>query len=320
MEQQYGQMPPGAGESPFKRFWHVWGPLIIKWGLGVLVSMLAMTALCFAYAVNNEAAMMAAMENEEQMTGIYNDIYKQYLHFSTLIEGIAALFTIPVMIFLFHRDRVKEKMRGAMPVKKAPILQYAAVIIMSLALSMGLNNLMIIGNLSAYSDSYTDTMNVLYSASLPVQLIALGILVPVCEELVFRGLIYKRLRESSAFVPAMLYSAFIFGLLHANMIQMIYSFLLGMVLAWMYEKYGSVLAPIVAHMVMNILSVLTTEYKLYDWLATDILYIGGATVACAAIAACMYVWMQRVEPGTGDRTDHINENSGYMNNRQNPFE
>ena len=62
---------------------------------------------------------------------------------------------------------------------------------MALALCLGLNNLINIGNLGASDEVYTETMNTLYSAALPVQIIALGILVPISEELVFRGLLFN---------------------------------------------------------------------------------------------------------------------------------
>ena len=309
MEQQYGQVPPRTGGGVFRNFWHVWGPLIIKWGIGMGISMLAMFALCLAYATNNEAAMSAAINDEDKMMSIYNDIYVQYIHFATFIEGAAAVITIPVMAVLFHRDRVLEKRRGVPPVKKASPLHYIAIVILSLTLSMGLNNLIIIGNLSSYSEAYTDTMTALYSASLPVQIVALGILVPICEELVFRGLVYKRIRENSTCVAAMLYSSLLFGVFHANFVQMLYGFFLGVVLVWVYEKYGSIWAPITAHIVMNILSVLATEYKLYDFLAKDIRYIGGATIACAAIASCMYLWIQRMEPEEIESSEHADGNN-----------
>ena len=84
-------------------------------------------------------------------------------------------------------------------------------------------------------------------------------MIPICEELVFRGLMFKRMRERSGFLYAAVYSALVFGLFHGNIVQMVYGFILGMLLAYMYEKYGSVKAPIVGHMVMNLFSVLATE-------------------------------------------------------------
>ena len=145
------------------------------------------------------------------------------------------------------------------------------------------------------SESYQTTMEAFYSSPLPLQIIVLGILVPVNEELVFRGLLFKRLRERATYMQAALYSAVVFGLMHVNMVQMLYGFILGMMLAYLYEKYGSVKAPIAAHMAMNLLSVLATEYKLLDWLMEDKMRMGIVTVACAFVASTMFVLVQRIE-------------------------
>ena len=73
-----------------------------------------------------------------------------------------------------------------MPNKKAPLWKYTAALLMALAMSLGLNNLITIGNLSDMSESYQTTMEAFYSSPLPLQIIVLGILVPVNEELVPR--------------------------------------------------------------------------------------------------------------------------------------
>lgn len=216
---------------------------------------------------------------------------------------------IPVMWIFFHRDRVKERMMGIIPNKKAPIWKYAAVVFLSLTLCLGLNNLIAIGNLSVADEAYTQTMEALYSAAFPVQVVCLGILVPVSEELVFRGLLFRRLRERGTFLQSAFYSAVVFGLMHMNMIQMLYGFILGMMLAYMYEKYGSVKAPILAHMTMNLLSVAATQVGLMDWLTEDIMRIGTVTVLCAAVAATMFVFIQRIEekPDLPETKDHNDE-------------
>ena len=66
-------------------------------------------------------------------------------------------------------------------------------------------------------------------------------------------------------------------------------------LAYIYEKYGSVKAPILAHVSMNLLSVLATEYRLYEWLAEDMMRLGVVTVVCATVAAAMFTFVQRIE-------------------------
>ena len=70
---------------------------------------------------------------------------------------------------------------------------------------------------------------------------------------------------------------------------------MGLMLAYVYEKYGSLKAPMAAHMSMNLLSVLATRYGLYNWMLKDNIRIGIITVVCAAVASTMFVIIQRIE-------------------------
>ena len=85
-----------------------------------------------------------------------------------------------------------------------------------------------------------------------------------------------------------------------NLVQMLYGFLLGLMLAYVYEKYGSLKAPVAAHMAMNLLSVLATRYGLYNWMLKDI------TVVCAMIASTMFVLIQRIEEKPELKTENEN--------------
>lgn len=310
MEQQFEQVPPMTPENYGKRIWHLWGPIVIKWAIAISVSMISSGIFTMMYMVAHQDMSMAAMQSEEQMMNLYDSIMEQFVGFSTAIEGVAAFVTIPVMLVLFHKDRVRERMTGFIPNKKAPLWKYAAGLLMALAMSLGLNNLIIIGNLSDISDSYQATMEAFYASSLPVQIIVLGILMPMSEELVFRGLLFKRLRERGTYLQSALYSALVFGFMHMNLVQMIYGFVLGMMLAYFYEKYGSVKAPIAAHIAMNLLSVFATKFELLDWLIEDHMRIGFVTVACAFVASTMFVLVQRIDerpdvPGTSKENENL---------------
>ena len=69
------------------------------------------------------------------------------------------------------------------------------------------NNLLLLSNLSEVSEGYKQASEMLYTPSLPVQIICLGIVIPIMEELIFRGLLFKCLREVMPMVPAVIYSA-----------------------------------------------------------------------------------------------------------------
>ena len=312
MEQQNRQVPPMTPpESYGRRVWHIWGPIVIQWIIGMGVGMIALGVLSTMYMMTDQEAAMAAMQDEDQMMELYGRIMEKYLSFAAMIEAVGAIITIPVMWFLFHRDRVKERQMGIIPNKKAPLWKYGAGLLMAAALSLGLNNLIIIGNLSVMSESYEATLDALYSAPLLVQIISLAVLVPISEELVFRGLLFKRLRERGTYMQAALYSSAIFGVIHGNLVQMLYGFILGMMLSYLCEKYGSVKAPIAAHIVMNLLSVLATEYELAEWMIQSNLRIGIITIICAFISSTMFVLVQRIEERP-DISGTSEENEGVV--------
>ena len=114
------------------------------------------------------------------------------------------------------------------------------------------------------------------------------------------------MEKESSFVYAMVYSSVVFGVLHVNLVQMLYGFLLGLMLAYVYEKYGSLKAPAAAHMAMNLLSVLATRYGLYNWMLKDNMRIGVITVVCAMIASTMFVLIQRIEEKPELKTENEN--------------
>lgn len=306
MYQENRQVPPAGQESYGKKMWHIWGPLVIKIGIAMLVSMAAGVVFMSLFLVKEYGITPEVMQDAERMQKIYEAIIKnsasfamefnkEYLRYSALIDGVAALVTIPVMLILFHRDQVKSRLCGIVQNKKAPFWKYAAAVIMSMAICLGFNNLILMGNFYKISEEYGEMLRAVYSAPAPVQIIALGILMPVCEELVFRGMIFRRLREKSRFLPAAIYSSLIYALFYVDMVQMIYGLCMGMVMAYIYEKYGSVKAPILAAVAANILSVAGSSYHLFDWMMADPAMMRVITVLCSTVASTMFVWIQRIE-------------------------
>lgn len=303
-EQYYqNQTPPQkpAGR-PKRKFLYIWGPLLLKFLIVYVVSV-AFTAVIMGQYFQttiglDPEAIREFMAVEENYNKIYYEIMEQSVQYTTIMEGLAALITIPILAFMFRKDRIREKAAGSVQIKKQPLWRYIAVVLMSAALCMGINNLFFISNLASLSSAYEETMGILYTPSLGIQIICLGILIPVCEELVFRGLMYKRLREYTGFVSAMIYTAFVFAFAHINPVQGIYAFAMAVVFAFVYEKYGSVKAPIIAHIAANVFSVLATHFKTFDWIMAEPVRGGIITVVCATIAASMYVFIQRMDDET----------------------
>lgn len=295
-QQNNPQKPPVRQKG---RFLRIWGPFLLKSLIVYVVSCIFLAVLMGDYFEAtiglDTAAIQEYMSVEDNYYNVFNEVMNRAVPYTTIMEGLAALITIPILLFLFYRDKMRYKMNGVAAVKKAPLWTYTAVIVMSVALCLGINNLLFISNLASLSASYEQTMEALYSPSLGVQIVCLGILVPICEELTFRGLMYKRLREYSGFKTCMFYTAIVFSLVHMNIVQAVYAFIMAVVFAFIYEKYGSLKAPIAAHISVNVAAVLATQYKLFDWIMAEQMRAMILTVASAAIAATMYVFVQRMD-------------------------
>ena len=74
---------------------------------------------------------------------------------------------------------------------------------------------------------------------------------PAGEEGAFRAFCFRHLRKELGFPGAALLSSLFFGIYHGNLVQGIYAFLLGLVLCWSMEIFGTVKAPLACHMAAN---------------------------------------------------------------------
>jgi len=74
---------------------------------------------------------------------------------------------------------------------------------------------------------------------------------PIVEELLFRGVMLHRFTFKWGLKKAILATSIIFGLLHADFIG---AFVFGMVMCILYIKTGTIIIPIIAHMLNNLLA------------------------------------------------------------------
>lgn len=93
-----------------------------------------------------------------------------------------------------------------------------------------------------------------------------GIIDPFAEELVFRGVLYRWLRDRFGIWPGILVSALIFGLAHGDIAVGGAAAVLGVVLAWVYEKSHSLWPSVLIHVINNAVKIVL----LFGMLATGV--------------------------------------------------
>lgn len=149
-----------------------------------------------------------------------------------------------------------------------------------------------------------NTMEDLFAKTMvnPLGIVAVVIMAPIIEEMLFRGAIEGHLlRKWKNPVWSIVVSSLLFGLVHGNPAQIPFAFVLGLALGWVYYRTGSLLPGILMHFINNGSAVLM--YWLVDdkdATLNELMGFGGA--ACYAItgviltAVCIWLIGKKLTP------------------------
>jgi membrane protease YdiL (CAAX protease family) len=104
-------------------------------------------------------------------------------------------------------------------------------------------------------------------ADLWALILAIVVLGPLAEEIVFRGFVQAALRSAAGPQVAIVVSAVLFGAIHGAAYALPIA-LLGLLFGWLRERHGGLAAPILAHMLHNGLTVAVTITlpQTLDWI------------------------------------------------------
>lgn len=91
----------------------------------------------------------------------------------------------------------------------------------------------------------------------------MGIVAPLAEEIIFRWLVFLRMRDNLRVFTAAALSGLLFGMYHMNLIQGVYATIMGTFFALILEWRGNLLASVLLHIGANIWSLLVSDVMLY---------------------------------------------------------
>ena len=177
-----------------------------------------------------------------------------------LCKTIGSLVALSVVYSDYKRDLMLTGRYGVKePIIKDDIINVLLVIGITILLSVSLNNIISMSPLVSMSAEYENASNAFYSSNIWMELLGSALVTPILEELLHRGVVYGRLRRTMGTLPSVILSALIFAILHFNIVQFIYAFLLGIVFALFVEKSKRLYPAVIAHIVANAIAVVRTE-------------------------------------------------------------
>ena len=192
---------------------------------------------------------------------------------------------ISVLFYLLIYRKRKADLKVFCSFRALNPLMILSLLILGLSLNVLLDYLLtLVSRIQAFHNlfsDYSDYSTVLLGGSFIFSLIATGIIAPIFEELLFRGLIFGELKKITDVRLALVIQALIFGVFHLNIIQGTYAFLIGLVLGFLYYRSNSLLSPILMHITFNASTIIISHFlpdvKLENW---NVPILIAASVLC----------------------------------------
>jgi len=170
------------------------------------------------------------------------DVEKFILNYGSII---LVIIDILIIFYLYKRNKRAEP--------KLKLKYYFPLILIGIFLATVLN--MIIFKYINVKDITT--------LSLILSIIASGIVGPILEEILFRYILLNRLLTFNSKTLSIIISAIVFALFHNGIINIIYAFILGLILSIIYLKYKNIKTSIIIHISANMIVSFLTQFNSY---------------------------------------------------------
>lgn len=228
----------------------------------------------FLYGIVVGFQMVAeGMTDVNEMTArVMNESSSQLI----LVLVLANLVTAVLFGLWYTREVDKEESRAALK-RLLTFKNMACLIFLAIGIQvMTTMVLAILGTLLPKAlEGYQELLASTGMGTTVLSLLAIVILAPIAEELVFRGMTLKLAHKILPFWGANFLQAFLFGLIHGNLIQGAYAFVFGLILGCMMEWTKTIYAPVLLHIFINLAGCVLS------WL------LGGAAISVGGMLILM---------------------------------
>lgn len=259
------------------------GYLALFFGVNLLVSFVV--EFIYGFKAGLEMALTGGVFDEQAFMEGLMEFVNKYSTLMTMAYQILALGII-WLIFKLRKKKFRQEVTLMAFDKKSIV----PILIMGVAVQFFVSYIMELlpipeDMMNAYVQASSP---LLQSQNLFIQIIALAVVAPIAEEIVFRGLILSRFKKAMPTVVAIVLSAVLFGLVHLQLLWIIYATLIGILLAVVAEQEKSIGASILLHMAINF-SALFVELIPVQGIVMGVVCV----VAFAIIAVTLYTIVKK---------------------------
>lgn len=258
--QNAGQYSGMSGSNPrydkMRDFWKAIGVSALAMGTYYLVSIAISTGVLMLSMIMTPVLDVFGI-------GARENTYNLWMN---LANALATAGAFAACFGIWHKQMNFKAKRSIDGLSLVPMAILAA------ASAVGMNGLLNLIELYRFSPTFQEISEIQFDTPVWLGIISYGILAPLGEEVVFRGVVYGQFKKVMKVPLAIVLSGLAFGLFHGNLVQAVYATVIGILLALVYELYGTLIAPMVFHGIAN----------LFVYIMLDLTSFGGAFLTPAA--------------------------------------
>lgn len=243
------------------------------------------------------------------MVVISEEIMSALVNYMPLILFLSILITM-LFYYLIYRKRMAEA-KLFCPFKSIRPLNFISLIILGLSINFMIEYVLeLLSQIDIFYDlfnHYSEISNVLLGGSFILGLLVTGIVAPIFEEILFRGLIFGELKKITSVKLAILIQAIIFGVYHFNFIQSSYAVVIGVILGYVCYKTNSLLSSILLHITFNSFSLIIIKFIPTAFLEKNSTFILAAAIILFFVFGFVFIKNNRNLNQSAVLLDHGND-------------
>ena len=186
---------------------------------------------------NNDNLYNNFLKTREYTDGL-NTYINNHLIFIILLTIIIFL---PIFYYKFKKNN------GILRIEKKIIYTILPAISITILLNLIIININKLCNITNLSNDINMWI---------ILIISSGIVGPILEELLFRGIVYNDLKKINTIKQSMILCTIIFAMFHGSISQIIYAYIIGYVLIYLYKYTNNLIYPITFHIISNTIVVI----------------------------------------------------------------
>ncbi|MBD7913542.1 CPBP family intramembrane metalloprotease [Clostridium sp. Sa3CUN1] len=274
-------------KEKLKAFFAAIGYLLLTVGIQLVISIIGGIGVGIYYVVKE-------VSKSTNGANLFEDNLDNLVTFTAGLTNVFLLISSIVTIFtliLIYKIKKRNYKRDLQLIKTSNINILFAIILGASCWLFNAGALSLVEESGIFYSQFeymNEILSPLSQGSIILSIITVGIVAPIAEEFLFRGVVYNTLNRKISVRWTIIIQAILFGVFHGNLIQGSYATLLGVIFGYVTYKTKSLWPAIIMHMTNNLVATMA-PYILGNYFGNILIYIAFTLVGIIGITVFLII-------------------------------